>query len=117
MAFHQRSDGAEPVRSDSVAGAREERQARRSVLAAGTLACPECDAPVAPGEGPLRPTDALRCPFCLRAGAVRDFLTLGEPTRPAHVVVRVVTAAGASAGRPRGATGTGSATSSFRRRA
>ena len=116
MAFHQRSDGAEPVRSDSVAGAREERRALRSVLATGTLACPSCDAPVAPGETPLRPADPLACPYCRHAGAVRDVLSLGEPTRPAHVVVRVSGGA-VSVGRPRGATGSGSATSSFRRRA
>ena len=90
MAFHQRSDGAEPIRSDSVAGAREERQAHRSVLATGTLACPKCDAPVLPGETPLRPADPLACPYCLHAAAVRDFLSLGEPTRPARVTVRVV---------------------------
>jgi hypothetical protein len=117
VAFHQRSDGAEPVRSDSVAGAREERRTVRSLLATGTLACPSCDAPVAPGGTPLRPAHPLRCPYCLHAGAVRDFLSLGEPTRPARVSVRVVTAAGASAGRPRAASGSGSATRWYRRRA
>jgi hypothetical protein len=90
VAFHQRSDGAEPIRSDSVAGAREERQAHRSVLATGTLACPACDAPVAPGEAPLRPADPLACPYCLHHGAVRDFLSLAPPSRPARVTVRVL---------------------------
>jgi hypothetical protein len=89
VAFHPRSDGAEPIRSDSVAGAREERRSVRSVLATGTFACPSCDAPVAPSETPLRPADAVACPYCLRTGAVRDFLSLGEPTRPARVTVRV----------------------------
>ena len=89
----------------------------RSLLATGTLACPSCDAPVSPGETPLRPADPLACPYCLHAGAVRDFLSLGEPTRPARVSVRVVSAPGASAGRLRVVNGTGSATSSYRRRA
>jgi hypothetical protein len=32
----------------------------------------------------------LTCPYCLHPGVVRDFLSLGLPTRPARVVVRVV---------------------------
>ena len=68
---------------------REERRiARAGHLATGTLACPECDAPVAPA-GVVTPAEAIACPYCLHGGAVRDFLTLGEPTRPAHVTVRV----------------------------
>jgi len=35
------------------------------------------------------PAEALACPFCLHSGAVRDFLSLAEPTRPARVEVRV----------------------------
>ncbi len=71
-------------------GAGEQRLTDRAQpLATGSLACPDCDAPVFPG-GPLRPSDPLRCPYCLTGGPVRDFLTLGEPTRPARVVVRVV---------------------------
>jgi hypothetical protein len=58
-------------------------------LATGTLACPACDAPVAPGDGPLSPADGLACPYCGRDGAVRDFLSLTPPSRPARVVVRV----------------------------
>ena len=57
------------------------------VLATGTLACPRCDAPVAP-LGPMSPADPLGCPFCAHAGAVRDFLSLDLPTRPARVEVR-----------------------------
>jgi hypothetical protein len=73
------------------AGPQEKRIVGRSRrLAAGTLACPECDAPVALTEGPLTPADPLGCPVCLHAGAVRDFLSLATPTRPARVVVRVV---------------------------
>jgi len=33
----------------------------------------------------------MRCPFCAHRGAVRDFLSLGEPTRPTRVEVRIVT--------------------------
>ena len=58
-------------------------------LAAGTLACPGCDAPVLPGPRGMSPADDLCCGFCGHAGFVRDFLTLGEPTRPTHVVVRL----------------------------
>jgi hypothetical protein len=68
----------------------EKRIERRSqVVALGTLACPACDAPVAPGERPLRPSEALRCPVCAHGAAVRDFLSLDQPTRPARVQVRI----------------------------
>ena len=66
----------------------ELRPARRGSLGTGSLACPRCDAPVALA-GPASPSDPLRCPFCLHAAPLRDFLTLGEPTRPARVEVRV----------------------------
>lgn len=79
--------GAEPVAR--VAGPVEERRATRSDLATGTIACPVCDAPVAPGPWPLSPADALSCPYCAHAAPVRDFLTLGDPGRPARVRVRV----------------------------
>ena len=65
---------------------------RRNVagrLATGTLACPACDAPVAT-DGPLSPADPLGCPFCGHGAAVRDFLSLTAPARPARVAVRVV---------------------------
>lgn len=65
------------------------RVSRTSTLAVGTLACPSCDAPVSP-SGRLAPTSEIGCPFCGHAGHVRDFLTLGAPTRAAHVVVRVI---------------------------
>lgn len=91
MSLHRGPEGAEPLRPDPIAGAREHRQAARSgVLGTGTLACPVCDAPVAPGAGPLAPADPLGCPFCRHAGAVRDFLSLAPPSRPARVEVRVV---------------------------
>jgi hypothetical protein len=94
MAFQRGIDGADPVGSERVGrmgGTQEERRAERAGhLARGTLACPACDAPVAPGDLPLAPVDPLSCPFCSHAAPVRDFLTLGDPTRPARVVVRVV---------------------------
>jgi len=82
-----------PVRPDPVgrmAGTEEERRVSRSTrIATGTLACPRCDAPVAPA-GPLAPADRIACPYCAHAAHVRDFLSLDAPTRPARVVVRVV---------------------------
>ena len=65
------------------------RVAKRTVLAHGTLACPHCDAPVAP-DGAVTPAQPMACPYCSHAGAVRDFLSLDAPTRPAHVTLRVV---------------------------
>lgn len=94
MSLQRGIDGSEPLRPERVGrlgGAHEERRVTRSSqLAVGTLACPACDAPVSPGDAPLSPGSPLHCPFCGRSGAVRDFLTLGAPSRPAHVVVRVV---------------------------
>jgi hypothetical protein len=89
MSFERRADGTDPVRSAS--GPEEIRRvARSSVLATGTLACPRCDAPVSPGPRALTPGEALGCPFCGHAGAVRDFLSLTAPSRPARVEVRVL---------------------------
>ncbi len=82
------SGPGEPVGRAS--GTAEERRATRStVLATGTLACPSCDAPVSPGGRALRPAEPMRCPVCARAGAVRDFLSLATPARPARVRVVV----------------------------
>ena len=93
MAVHRNFDGAEPIRPEKVGrvdGTQEERRVWRTWhLAAGTLACPDCDAPVMPTAA-LAPADPIACPYCLHAAYVRDFLSLGAPTRPAHVVVRVV---------------------------
>ena len=65
---------------------------RASQFAVGTLACSHCDAPVHPGNASRSLTDLLVCPFCARQGPVREFLTLGPPTRPARVALRVVRA-------------------------
>jgi hypothetical protein len=80
--FDRRSrlDGAEEIRHFT-------RSAR---LGSGTLACPRCDVPVALGAGPVTPAEPLGCPFCGHGGAVRDFLSLAAPSRPARVAVRVV---------------------------
>src|SRR5437763_724304 len=79
-------------RAVPLAGARE-AQSRSSPfgrLGVGTLACKRCDAPVALTSGVMSPSDPLRCPFCDHRAPVRDFLSLAAPTRPARVVVRVV---------------------------
>jgi hypothetical protein len=68
----------------------EFRPAPSSRLSGGTLACPACDAPVAPTRRVMSPADDLGCPYCGTTGAVRDFLSLASPSRPARVDVRVV---------------------------
>jgi hypothetical protein len=68
----------------------EERRTRSGHLASGTLACPLCDAPVALAAAFAGPADPLGCPYCDHAGAVRDFLSLAAPSRPARVAVRIV---------------------------
>jgi hypothetical protein len=105
MALHRGFDGSESLRPDPVGrlgGAHEERRAARtSVFATGTLACPGCDAPVVP-DGAVAPAAPLACPYCGRAGLVRDFLSLGQPTRPTRVEVRIVHRRDPAApGRPR----------------
>jgi hypothetical protein len=91
MAFQHGIDGSEPIRPvGDLAGPHEDRKATQGHLASGTLACPRCDAPVAPGAGYFSPADPVGCPYCGHAAAVRDFLSLSQPTRPARVVVRVI---------------------------
>jgi hypothetical protein len=87
--FDRRFDGSDAARRDTTAPRQEIRLGRSSQLASGTLACPECDAPVHPGPHALSPASPLACPFCGEHGAVRDFLSLAPPSRPARVVVRV----------------------------
>lgn len=67
------------------------RQRAESVVtvATGTFACPACDAPVLPDPGGMAPPDPISCGFCGHGAAVRDFLSLGEPTRPTRVTVRI----------------------------
>jgi hypothetical protein len=78
-------------RSVRLDGTEEIRHFTRSArLGTGTLACPRCDVPVALGAGPAPPADQFDCPFCGHYGALRDFLSLAAPSRPARVEVRVV---------------------------
>lgn len=93
MALRRSIDSTAPY-STAPVGRLVRRHLRREVaiagrMAAGTLACPECDAPVAPPLLPLSPADDLHCGFCLHSGRVRDFLSLAIPTRPTHVYVGV----------------------------
>lgn len=66
----------------------ERRPSEMHHVAVGSLACPRCDAPVHLSV-PLGPAAPLGCPFCAHAAPLRDFLSLGEPTRPARVRVRI----------------------------
>lgn len=85
--------GSEPTRPEPLARLDGRREIRPAAghwrLATGTLACPGCDAPVAPART-LSPAEAIGCPYCAHSGAVRDFLSLASPARPARVEVRVV---------------------------
>ena len=87
MSFSRRYD---PLRAGTGEGVEHFRPAiRDQPLAIGTLACPSCDAPVTLPHRSASPAAPLRCPFCDHDGAVRDFLSLGRPTRPTHVTVRL----------------------------
>ena len=93
MALQRGSDGGAGARSEPAAGLarageiRYDTRVRR--LATGTLACPSCDVPVAIGQRPMAPAQPLACPYCGHAAALRDFLSLAAPSRPARVAVRV----------------------------
>ena len=92
MAFHRGIDGSEPLRPEPigrVSGPQEERRAAVRHLATGTLACPECDAPVALGPDSVAPSARLACPWCAHGAPLRDFLSLEAPTRPARVEVKL----------------------------
>lgn len=65
----------------------EERRARPWHLGTGSLACPDCDAPVILAQASARPTDPLSCPFCAHESALRDFLSLAQPPRAPRVNV------------------------------
>ena len=71
----------------------QRRSLRGGHVVAGTLACGGCDAPIALGVASVAPTAPLACPFCGRAGTVREFLSLAVPSRPARVLVRLSLAA------------------------
>jgi hypothetical protein len=86
-------DGSDPLPARPEARLAGAHEHRRTVaagrLGTGTLACPRCDAPVAPPDAGLRPAARLGCPFCGHAAAARDFLSLAAPARPARVAVLV----------------------------
>jgi hypothetical protein len=90
-------DRSEPGRHLPGAFEQDPRRAATGILGVGTLACPECDAPVAIGSQPLSPRVELSCPFCAHRAPLREFLSLAPPTRPTRVVVRIT----APSGRPR----------------
>ena len=101
MAFHRGIDGSDPLRAEPIgrlAGPQEHRPAAAWRLGTGTLACPRCDAPVALGAGHVAPADPLGCPYCEHTAAVREFLSLAAPSRPARVAVRLVLLASSQAG-------------------
>jgi uncharacterized paraquat-inducible protein A len=86
VSLHRRVDDPEPERP--AAHLHEHRRvAAAGRLGTGTLACPRCDAPVALGRA--APSEQIGCPFCSHTGAVRDFLSLAGPPRPARVAVLV----------------------------
>jgi hypothetical protein len=89
MAFERTGEGVDPVRPGGGTHREEHRVGRSTVVAAGTFACPDCDAPV-PLHVPVRPATRLICPYCLRSGHAREFLSLAAPSRPARVQVTVV---------------------------
>jgi len=93
VALHRDTEGSEPLRPEPVERLTEHHELRRShdarQVATGTLACPSCDAPAAIGPGPMALADDLVCGFCSHHGTVRDYVSLGRPTRPTRVVVRI----------------------------
>ena len=58
-------------------------------IAAATLACARCDAPLALVPGGHAPGEPLTCPFCAHRAPLRDFLSLAAPVRPARVLVKL----------------------------
>jgi len=87
VSFHRHVEGPGPVRADPIVRPADLPRVWR--LGTGTLACPQCDAPVALAAGGASPGDRLACPFCHHGGVVRDFLSLAGPSRPARVAVHV----------------------------
>lgn len=61
---------AEDLRQDSHVG----------IMGIGTLACPRCDAPIAPGPRPMTPTDAIACPICAHGAPAGS----SSRSRPRH---------------------------------
>jgi hypothetical protein len=92
VALHREIEGVQRGRAQPVerlGGRHEHRRTETWHMATGTLACPACDAPVMPSLAAMSPPDPIGCGFCRHVGAVRDFLSLAEPTRPTRVAVRI----------------------------
>jgi len=92
VSFARGIDEQGPLEPVGRGGATQDEVRRRTAVtrvAAGTLACPSCDAPTAPLAHPLSPVEQLDCGFCRHRAPVRDFLSLEPPTRPTRVVVRI----------------------------
>ena len=94
VSFSGMFDGSGSSASDQtrrLAVVHEER--RRTVdsrtIAAATLACARCDAPVALAPGGHAPAAPLTCPFCAHRAPLREFLSLAAPIRPARVLVKL----------------------------
>lgn len=85
MAFHEPT---QPI--ERFSGRHERRPAHDAwQMATGTLACPSCDVPVLPSPDGMSPSEPMACAYCGHGAAVRDFLSLSQPTRPTRVAVRV----------------------------
>src|SRR3954452_16823171 len=90
MSLQRGIDGGSARPEDEGRIVHEERRiAPTGIVAVGTLACPQCDAPVALGDQRVKPTHTLHCPFCAHHSKARDFLSLKPPPRPARVAVRI----------------------------
>lgn len=82
--------GQQPAPGDDAPRHQELRLGVRTTrLGEGTLACPDCDAPVQPPAYPAAVTAPVACSWCGRSGPLRSFLSLASPARPTRVVVRV----------------------------
>ena len=68
---------------------RKLRADRNGAIAAGTIACARCDAPVAIGPDRVAVTEALTCPFCTGQRPVGEFRSLAVPTRLTRIQVRL----------------------------
>jgi hypothetical protein len=87
MSFTRRGNAAEPLVRYNAGDLVHQATVTRP-FANGTLSCPACDAPLAL-MAPTPLSAATSCSFCGHAGAVRDFLSLATPTRPARVALWV----------------------------
>jgi hypothetical protein len=95
VSLHRPANGSDPLdpASRGSASLEERRESRSTTLASGSLSCPRCDAPPLPPARVLSPQESIGCGFCRHEAPVRDFLTLGGPSRPTVVTVRVRTCA------------------------